>query len=656
GVILLSGKSDSFIVGADLHLFSRCSSEQEAQTLSHQAQALFDKVAHFAVPVVVAIHGKCFGGGLELALACHYRVCSLAAETLLALPEVRLGILPGAGGTQRLPRLIGLRQGLKIILSGTPVKALKAKRLGLVDAAVPGEILLQAALQQLNRPMRRKLSWQARCLESTPLRGLLISWFRWSLAKNAYHYPALQEILTVVHQGYTQGMSIGLEQESAAFARLLMTPQSAALRHLFFASSDNKKRLRSDDEARPLHRLAVLGSGLMGSGIACVSACKGEFAVRLKDVTPDKVCHGLQYSWRYLQTRVRQGRLSRQEQRQKMALLSATTEYAGFSQVDLVLEAVAEDLTLKRQMVQEIEQHASPRTLFASNTSSLPIAQIAAGALRPEQIIGIHYFSPAEKMPLVEVIPHGGTSAATLASALDVVQRQGKTAIIVADRAGFYINRILAPYLNEAVRCLLEGERIEDIDNALVRFGFPVGPLALLDEVGIDIAAHITPILVAELGERFTMPPLLSVLLSEQRLGRKSGKGFYRYDRRRCPWARKCGDRRIYPLLGIQPAGRMTEEEIVWRCLLPMLNEAVRCLDEGVIASAQDGDLGAVYGFAFPPFLGGPFYDMDSLGLVKISNKISHMQTKYGERFAPCQALLARVADNNFFYGADIRD
>ncbi len=314
----------------------------------------------------------------------------------------------------------------------------------------------------------------------------------------------------------------------------------------------------------------------------------------------------------------------------------------------MVIEAVFEDLTLKQQMVREVEDHCAPDTIFASNTSSLPIADIAAQAQCPENVIGLHYFSPVEKMPLVEVIPHAGTSEQTLVTTVALAKKQGKTPIVVADRAGFYVNRILAPYINEAMRCLLEGEPIEHIDRALVKAGFPVGPIQLLDEVGIDVGSKITPILQQAYGERFAAPAAFEAALKDDRKGRKNGRGFYLYGSGRR--GGKKPDPTLYSLLGLQPAVKQSEKQIAERCMMMMLNEAVRCLDEGVIRSARDGDIGAVFGIGFRPFLGGTFRYLDQRGAADVTQTLRALMRQFGERFAPCDALLEAEQQQRKFY------
>ncbi|MBI0276727.1 fatty acid oxidation complex subunit alpha FadJ [Hafnia alvei] len=652
GIVIISGKPDSFIAGADITMLDACQSEQQARSLAQKGQVTLAKIAALSIPVVAAIHGACLGGGLELALACHRRICSLDDKTALGLPEVQLGLLPGSGGTQRLPRLIGASQALDLMLTGRHVRAKQALKMGLVDDAVPASILLESAIQLARQGWRTRpeLPMMERLLNGPLGRSLLFSIVhKKTLAKTQGNYPAAEKIIQVVRQGLEHGSASGYEAEAKAFGELVMTPESAALRSLFFASTSLKKEAGGAAKPHALHHIGVLGGGLMGGGIACVTATRGGLPVRIKDISEQGISHALSYSWDTLTKRVRARRMRPAERQKQMQLLSGCTDYSGFNQMDVVIEAVFEDLKLKQQMVADIEQYGAPHTVFASNTSSLPISQIAAQAQRPEQVIGLHYFSPVDKMPLVEVIPHAGTSEQTIATTVALAQKQGKTAIVVGDRAGFYVNRILAPYISEAARCLLEGESINGIDQAMLKGGFPVGPFALLDEVGIDVGTKIIPILVAELGERFAAPAAFDALIKDNRKGRKNGRGFYLY-KAKGKKGKKEVDTSVYSLLGVTPKPQMSDADIFQRCVMLMLNEAARCLDEGIIRSARDGDIGAVFGIGFPPFLGGPFRYMDRLGIDKVVEVLQTLSLRHGTHFTPSERLLRMKEQNQRFY------
>ncbi|WP_368893303.1 fatty acid oxidation complex subunit alpha FadJ [Kluyvera ascorbata] len=660
GVVLISAKTDNFIAGADINMIGRCQSALEAESLARQGQQVMAEIQSLTIPVVAAIHGACLGGGLELALACHARICSDDGRTVLGLPEVQLGLLPGSGGTQRLPRLIGVSTALDMILTGKQLRARQALKAGLVDEVVPHSILLEAAAEYVRKPRHdhRRLPVRERILAGPLGRNLLFSMAAKKTAqKTQGNYPATDKILKVVETGLAQGLSSGYEAEARAFGELAMTPQSKALRNVFFASTDIKKDPGATVAPGPLRSVGVLGGGLMGGGIAYVTAIKGKLPVRIKDINANGINHALKYSWDQLEQKVRRRHMKAAERDAQLALISGGTDYRGFAHRDLVIEAVFEDLALKQKMVGEVEQYCAPHTIFASNTSSLPIGDIAAFARRPEQVIGLHFFSPVEKMPLVEVIPHAGTSGQTIATTVKLAKKQGKTPIVVADKAGFYVNRILAPYIAEAMRMLVEGESVENIDNALVKFGFPVGPIQLLDEVGIDTGTKILPILETAYGERFSAPAsLIQAILNDDRKGRKNGRGFYLYGKKGRK-SKKQVDSAVYSLAGMAARhNQCSAEQVAERCVMLMLNETARCMDEGIIRSARDGDIGAVFGIGFPPFLGGPLRYMDSLGAGEVVARLQRLATQYGSRFTPSEALLLRAERSDTFWPGDETD
>ncbi|MGE6108991.1 fatty acid oxidation complex subunit alpha FadJ [Aeromonas sobria] len=663
GLVIVSGKQDSFIAGADISMLDACTSAQDAQTLSREGQEVFAEIEQLSIPVIAAIHGPCLGGGLELALACHGRVASDHGKTVLGVPEVQLGLLPGSGGTQRLPRLIGVAKALDLMLTGKQVRPRQAGKLGLVDEVVPPSILLEAAIKLAHKGKPRhtlKRDLQGKLLETSGVgRKVLFDQARKGvMAKTRGNYPAPERILDVVRIGMEEGIQAGLAAESRHFGELVMTAESAALRSLFFATTQMKKEVNYQGaEPRKVSHAAVLGGGLMGGGIAYVTATKAGVPVRIKDVGSAGIGNAMRYSHDLLAKKLKRRQILRSELEKQMSRLTGTLDYSGFHRVDLVVEAVFENINLKHQMVADVERECGEHTVFASNTSSLPIHRIAQGAARPDKIVGLHYFSPVDKMPLAEIIPHAGTSAETVATTLAFARAQGKTPIVVKDEAGFYVNRILAPYMNEAARLVLEGEPVEVLDGALQDFGFPVGPITLLDEVGIDVGAKISPILEQELGgEQFQAPKAFDKLLQDDRKGRKNGKGFYLYgkaaprNRLTGKEGRKTVDESVYALLGVKPQARLAKRELVERCVLLMLNEAAMALDSGVVASPRDGDIGAIFGIGFPPFLGGPFRYMDTLGIGELVARLEHYQQRLGERYAPCARLKAMAAEGLSFY------
>ncbi len=654
GIVFISGKPDNFIAGADITMLDSCETSDDVLAISTLGQQIFDRIEAIKVPVIAAINGPCLGGGLELAMACHARVCTDNGKTVLGLPEVQLGLLPGSGGTQRLPALVGIAKALDLMLTGKQLRAKDAKKIGLVDDVVPLVILLEVALKMASKqlPKRQlKLDNVNKLLQATAVgRNIMFSQAEKSvLAKTKGHYPAPLKIIDCVRTGVNESRQAGFTIEAKHFSDLVMTDESKALRRLFFATTQMKKETGSGDtQPKKIKHAMVLGGGLMGGGIANVTAIKANIPTRIKDISHDGISQALKYSYDLLNKKVKRRFMTRSAMQSQMNNLTGTTEYRGVKNVDIVVEAVFEDLSLKHKMIEDVEANCGEHTIFASNTSSLPIGKIAEHAKRPENVIGLHYFSPVDKMPLVEVIAHEKTSPETIATTVAFAKKQGKTPIVVQDGAGFYVNRILALYMNEAANMLLEGESIEALDSALVDFGFPVGPITLLEEVGIDVGAKISPILLTELGERFAAPSAFDALLNDGRKGKKNRKGFYRYDKK--AKGKKLVDESVYQVLGIMPNKETAKTEIAQRCIIQMLNEATRCLDDGIINSVRDGDIGAIFGIGFPPFLAGPFSYIDKLGIDEVIRLLTHYQSMHGERFAPSALLLSMQDDNKTFY------
>jgi len=681
-VVFLSGKKDNFVAGAKIDFLQTIKTAAEATAASRQGQQGFDRLDAFPKPVVAAIHGACLGGGLEWALACDYRIATDSPKTTLGLPEVQLGLIPGAGGTQRLPALIGAQAALDLILTGKNVKPAKAKKLGLVDEVVPAPLLrslavrrarelseglkverthgqgLKAVAQQGKKGLggfllglANKELWAEVALEDNPVgRKVLFDQARKQLRKKTRgKYPAPERALQAIRIGMESGRAAGLEAEARFFGELVVSDVSKRLVEIFFATTALKKEngtSNTDAKPREVKKVGVLGGGLMGGGIAYVSSVLQGVPVRVKDKDDLGAGRALKQVQSILDERVKKRSLTWRESASKMALITAGTGYEGFKNVDVVIEAVFEDLALKHRIIGEVEAVTGDHCIFASNTSSIPITELAKGSRRPEQVIGMHYFSPVHKMPLLEIITHKGTADWVTATCVEIGKKQGKTVIVVNDGPGFYTSRILAPYMNEAAFLLAEGADIAELDKALVEFGFPVGPITLLDEVGIDVAQKVGPIMEAAFGKRMAAPKALEKVVSEGRLGRKNKKGFYTYDGKK-----KEVDVSVYELL---PHGKNRKHfdarEMAERCALQMVNEAVRCLGEGILRSPRDGDVGAIFGLGFPPFLGGPFRYADSLGPAELLRRLEHYQDKYGERFTPAPALIDMVKAGKTFH------
>ncbi len=643
GAVLISGKENNFIAGADIEMFQTRNTAGEIEQLSKQGHAIMNRIEDFPKPIAVAVHGSCMGGGLELSLACHYRVCSNSSKTVFALPEVQLGILPGTGGTQRLPRTIGLQKSLTYMLTGKNIYARPAYKMGLVDEITHKDAIEKAAIKGVQKiangdfTRKDKRGFTEKLLEGNAIgRSIIFSQARKKTQRQTKgNFPAPPKIIDAVEYGYKHGLKKGLEHETVLFGELGATQESRNLVNLFFGMTASKK-VPKPELAKPVHKIGVLGAGLMGSGIADVSVNKGNYRVLLKDQSIENAAKGEQRIWKDLNKKVNKGIISEFERDETSAMVTGVDSYDGFSDVDLVIEAVFEDLDLKKNIVSEVEQHTPERTIFASNTSSLPISKIAEGAKRPQNIIGMHYFSPVQKMPLLEIITTDQTADWVTQTAIQAGVNQGKNVIVVNDGPGFYTTRILAPYMNEALLLLDEGASIEFLDKMMKDFGFPVGPMALFDEVGIDVGAHVAETMAPMFAKRGVEATHKANELHDAGYqGRKNKRGMYRYESGK----KKEVNTEIYQHFGGSNRTNPDKEIAQQRMLLTMVNEAAWCLKENIITSPTDGDLGAILGLGFPPFLGGPFRYIDQKGVQQVLDQLNEFTEKFGPRFKPASIL-----------------
>ena len=654
GAVLISGKKNNFIAGADIEMFKARETAEDLEQLSKDGHAILNKIEASSKPIVVAIHGSCMGGGLELSLACDYRVATNHSKTVLALPEVKLGVIPGTGGTQRLPRLIGIQKALAYMLTGGNIYAYKAKKIGLVDELTHKDALEEAAIKAVHKlsesgsfDRKDKRSFMEKALEGNPVgRNIIFSQARKkTLGQTKGNYPAPLMIIDSVKFGYQKGLKKGLENEARLFGEAGATPESRALVNLFFGMTDAKKN-PLEDKVKPVQHIGVLGAGLMGSGIADVSINKGGYSVLLKDQTLEAAARGEKVIWDALNDKSKKRIITSFERDQLVSKVTGTDSYNAFGKVDVVIEAVFEDLDLKRKIVAQVEDVTGENCIFASNTSSLPISEIAKGAKRPENIIGMHYFSPVQKMPLLEIITTPQTADWVTATAYEAGVKQGKTVIVVNDGPGFYTTRILAPYMNEALLLLEEGASIEFLDKIMKQFGYPVGPMALLDEVGIDVGAHVgetmAPVFNARGGKSSTKA---KELMDAGYLGRKNKKGVYTYNGKK-----KEPNTGVYTFFGRNSRSNPDEETAQQRMALMMVNEAAYCLQENILKSPTDGDLGAILGLGFPPFTGGPFRYLDQVGVENIVTRLNEYSKKFGPRFKPAGILEEYAKAGKKFY------
>lgn len=665
GAVVYSGKKD-FIVGFDIKELKRLTTDAAGlKDMVKQGHALMAQFDALGIPFVAAIDGNCLGGGLEVALACTARVASESRRTKLGLPEVSLGVIPGGGGTQRLPQVVDLQVALDMILAGKPLSAKKALKVGLVDDVVHPAILVQTAAELARKLHRERkdrgglhlkdvladpTSGAMKIVAATPARSLIFNKARETVMKQTRgHYPAPLKALEVIEKGLSKGFNAGIEAESEAFIELVQTDVAKNLINLFFMKNEVDKDPVVSPEVKPIevHRLGVLGAGLMGAGIAQVAAFRGT-NVRLKDRDAAGLGWGLNYCNDLFRKQVSRGSMSAAESDIAMGRISGTTRYDGFGRCEIVVEAVFEELALKQQVLADIEALGNQDLVYASNTSTIPISKIAEHAKHPENVIGMHFFSPVHKMPLLEIIKTDKTSDRAIATTLKVGRDMGKSCIVVSDGPGFFTSRVVGSYINEAGWILQEGSSVEAIDQTMEAFGFPVGPMKLTDEVGIDVGVKAAKVLGEAFKERLDQPKALLILAEEGRKGRKNGKGIYLYG----------GDKRgvdvtVYDKL---PGGRerkdLDREQIRDRIWLAMLNECAFCLQEGIAATPRDIDIGVIFGLGFPPFRGGICRYADAVGIAKVVSTLERLSRKYGKRLAPAQILVDMAKKNETFYKA----
>jgi len=659
GVVFISGKEASFIVGADLRMLEQFTTPADVRAVSRRAHRLVMRVQNLSVPTVAAIEGPCMGGGLEMTLGCDYRIASTHDATKLALPEVQLGLLPGGGGTQYLPRLVGLQEALTMMLTGKNTYPEKAQDIGLVDALIHPPGLHSAATRAAGHLASGRLtvdrdpSLRSRLLEDNPVSRRIIYRQAGKRAESRTkgNYPAPPRIIDAVRTGLEQGIDDGLDAEMRHFGELVFTPESQALVQLFFGKQAGEDH-PLPDQGQPVEDVGILGAGQMGAGIAEVTV-DGGLNVVLKDQNLERAAQGKRQVWASQNQKKEKGIINRFERDQTTERIVPTADYSPLAPADVVIEAVPEDLDLKQQVLSEAADVMSESAILASNTSSLPIAEIAAGLDDPTRVIGMHYFSPVPDIPLCELVVTEDTSDDTLATAFDLALTQAKTVIVVNDGPGFYTTRILALFLNEALLLLEEGADVPTVDEIMEDAGFPMGPFELLDFVGLDVAGKITDVLTDHLSlEDVDISDTAARLADAGLLGQKSDVGFYEYEPDEGggdPEQTGFNDE-IYQMLGQNERATPAPDIVENRLLLMMVNEAIRCLDDEVLRGPTDGDVGAVFGLGFPPFLGGPFRYVDQQGAGSIATRLRNLAYQYGPRFEPADLLTRHAEQETTFH------
>lgn len=672
-LLITSAKKDIFIAGADINEIKEIRDSKDALEKVGRGQNILNKLAKLKIPTIAVINGACLGGGLELSLACKYRVAVVNQKTVLGLPEVNLGIIPGFGGTQRLPKLIGLQESLKIILSGKAVDAKKAFKIGLVDDLIReefleeklGQFVTEILLEKDNNiylQNRRKSKKRLFLLESIFGGKYLMFYFaqKGLFEKTKGQYPAPFYALEVIKRTYGSTYADrGFKTELEAFCELVVGDISKNLIEIFFTQEELKKDNGIDGDlelvVKEVKNAALLGAGVMGGGIAWLFS-NYDINIRIKDIAQNAIALGYNQIVKIYNQLKKIRKYTGEQVSMKLAKVTAGIDYTGFSNADIVVEAVVENIAIKKRILAEVEQEIAADTIVVSNTSSLSISQMASAMQKPDRFAGMHFFNPVNRMPLVEVIRGEKTSDRTIAAVVKLSKKLGKTPVVVKDVAGFLVNRILLPYMNEAAYLLQDGADVARIDHFIEKFGMPMGPFALADVVGIDVGVKVAHSLQEAYGDRMRVADILDEIYNNHKelLGKKAGQGFYIHVK---------GDK-IKPqingkiatiLAGVRSKNSIKEffisdAEIVDRCILTMVNEAAKCLEENVVKNARYLDMAMIMGTGFPAFRGGVLRYADHCGIRLVVSKLQDLEKRYGKRFAPSKLLVEMAAKNQKFY------
>lgn len=651
GVLFFSHKPGVFLAGVDVNLINSMKTEAEAARGAEQGQQLYNMIEDLKIPTAAVVDGVCLGGGLELSLSCERIYASDNPKTALGLPEVMLGVLPGFGGTYRLPKKVGLPNALDMILTGRQVKGKSAYKMGLVEAILPTERMLELVPELLLKPVPAKKGGLEKTLERVATENFLTRKIIFQKAREKVmdqskgFYPAPLKILEVLENGASKGREAYLAMEAQAFGDLSQTVVSKNLQHIFFMT-DKSKKVENKESLRTIKRGAVLGAGVMGGGIAWLFANSDQAPI-MKDLAQPALELGLKQASGNFSSALKKKKMSEDDFNRKMRSITPTTTYDGFKGVDLVVEAVVENMDVKKKVFAELETKVRPDCLITSNTSSLSVTEMASALKDASRFAGLHFFNPVNKMPLVEIIAHPGASKEVIQAlykwALDVK----KTPIIVNDGPGFLVNRILAPYLNEAAYLLEAGVSIQDIDQAALNFGMPMGPCRLMDEVGLDVCEKVGKIMQKGLGARASASGLSHRLTETGALGRKNSKGFYLYDEA----GKVAGKNPAVEALLPKTSVAMEEVTLQQRLFLPMVNEAAFCLADKIVDSAATVDMGMIYGIGFPPFKGGLLKWADTQGLAQILSQLQIFAAEVSkERYTPAPLLVEMAQNQRKFY------
>ncbi len=654
-LLITSGKKSIFIAGADIKEIESITDPQEAREKCTRGKQVFDKLEELPQMTVAVINGACLGGGYELSLACNYRVAGFAGCVKIGLPEVRLGILPGFGGCVRLPELIGIGKALSVILPGKVLDANRALKLGMVDRLFYDPILVnqakkfaRAVLSKKEKVHRQRKTLVDRLLEGNPIgRSVLFSQARKNVLKLTFgHYPAPLVALETIKNLVGKSREEAFRLESEGFGKLGASEISKNPIHVFYLDEQYKKKKWNDAEPTLTHvkKAGVVGAGVMGGGIAQLLA-KNNVICRIKDIHNQALALALKtardvYAYLLKTRRMKKGQVEAQ-----MTLISPTTTYDGFRNADVVIEAVVERMDVKKQVFKELDDVAQPSACLLTNTSSLSVTEMAQCTNRPDKVCGFHFFNPVHRMPLLEIIATNKTSEETIATAVTFARQLGKMVIVVKDKEGFIVNRILLPYMNEAAYLFQEGIDTKRLDDIVKRFGMPMGPMELADEVGLDVGYHVAQILEGAYGKRMHIAAILKTAYEAGMLGKKSGEGFYTHTGKH-----KKVSSNVQNMRG-NTVFTLDDDVTLKRLVYIMINEASRCLEESVVESASTIDVGMIYGTGFPPFRGGLLRYADSVGAKHIVADLKEFQDRFDQhRFEPSQLLLSMAETNGTFY------
>ncbi len=671
GVVLTSAKTSVFVAGADLHELSEGVPPEDVRRLIELGQTVMNRLAALRIPTVAAIHGAALGGGCEICLACDSRIASADRVTKIGLPETQLGLLPAWGGASRLPRLIGLVPALDLILRGTALTADQARECGLLDELVPADDLIEAAVRMVKRGKTKSRTLKGRLPDNRLSAAVIAARLRprW-LKKTRGNLPAVLKALQVVTRGISKPLAESLALERDAILELVQTEASHNLIRLFFLQDRARKQtvpgLNATPSPAPVKRAAVIGAGVMGAGIAQWLSAR-RLPVILSDIGADQVARGVAAITKVYEDGVRRHLFTPEEARDGLGRVRAASDDASLREADLLIEAAVENLAVKKDIFRRRDGLAGENALLATNTSALPVSELAAVTRRPDRVLGLHFFNPVHRMQLVEVVVARQTSPAALQRALRFVQQIGKLPVVVKDSPGFISNRLLMPYLIESVRLFETGADVTDLDEAMLEFGMPMGPMRLLDEIGIDVAHDIAQTLAASFPDRLAVPAAYAAMIRAGLLGRKTGRGFYLHNQGKAPRPNPevTRIRTSLPTKTISPAASpggtetgghsaavFSRQDLQERMIFLMINEAARCLEEQIVADAADIDLAMVLGIGFAPFRGGPLRYADAVGAATLKGAMECLVDRGATRFAPCALLRRLAATGKKFYSS----